>query len=113
MAITRKVVVEYSYLLISMILIIDAIATILLLSMGYRVFEAPPANSLILAFFMLGLGIAYSVLFIRGYHNGTDIVPSAFSMALQLGVASLWIIIFIMDIPTLIKLMDTCLVLRP
>jgi len=107
MATTRRVVVRYSYLLISVILIVDAIATILLLSMGY---SAPSVDSWMLALAMLGLGIGCSVLFIRDHRNNiTDLDYSTFSMILLLGVASLWIILLSMDIPKFIKLIRICL----
>ena len=107
MTTTRRVVVRYSYLLISVILIVDAIATILLLSMGY---SAPSVDSWMLALAMLGLGIGCSVLFIRDHRNNiTDLDYSTFSMILLLGVASLWIILLSMDIPKFIKLIRICL----
>ena len=110
MATTRRVVVRYSYLLISVILIVDAIATISLLSMGCRVFTAPSVDSWMLALAMLGLGIGCSVLFIRDHRNNiTDLDYSTFSMILLLGVASLWIILLSMDIPKFIKLIRICL----
>jgi len=110
MTTTRRVVVRYSYLLISVILIVDAIATISLLSMGCRVFTAPSVDSWMLALAMLGLGIVYSVLFIRDHRNNiTNLDYSTFSMILQLGVAGIWITVFFMDIPTFIKLIYSCL----